>query len=131
MKVFTLALLVTAVATAASAQSMPACKGHFEIIRTDAIKPGKLDEFKKAVADHQAWYKAHGLSDRILLAQIIKEDISGTLAFAQDQAITVHVLGPMAATPPPDDAWNAFLAEYKDSSSITNTTNVCVFEPAS
>jgi hypothetical protein len=131
MKVFTLALLVTVAATAASAQSLPECKGHFEVIRADAIKPGKMDEFRKAVADHQAWYKAHGLSDRILLAQIIKEDISGTRAYAQDQAITVHVVGPMAATPPPDDAWNAFLAEYKDSSSITNTTNVCVLEPAS
>src|SRR5215469_12552687 len=71
MKSFAFAVLGVVVATAASAQSMPECKGQFEVIRMDQIKPGKMDEFRKAVSDHQAWYKAHGATDKILLGQII------------------------------------------------------------
>jgi hypothetical protein len=127
---FPLAILGVVAATAASAQSLPECKGHFEVIRADDIKPGKMDEFRKAVADHQAWYAAHGLKDRILLAQIINQTDTGTPAFATDKVLTIHTETP--GTPAAveegqkDAAWSAYVNEYKDSSTITSTTIACV-----
>ncbi|MFX4853963.1 hypothetical protein ABTC27_19495, partial [Acinetobacter baumannii] len=46
---------VAAQAPAASA----VCSGKAVTIRLSAIKPGQLAAFRKAVADHQAWYAAH------------------------------------------------------------------------
>ena len=128
MKCLALAVLSAATATAASAQSMPECKGQFEVIRMDAIKPGKMDEFRKAVSDHQAWYRAHGGTDKIILGRIITK--SPTPAYATDQAITVHIENPAVQEPGKDAAWNAFVAEYSDSSTITSTTIACLEEPA-
>jgi hypothetical protein len=127
MKVIAFAVLGGVVATAASAQSMPECKGQFEVIRMDSIKPGKMEEFKKAVADHQAWYKARGASDKIILGRII---IKGAApAYAPDQAITIHVETPGSEEGAHDAAWSAFVAEYNDSSTITSTTIACLEEP--
>ena len=128
MKFFALALSATVAAGAAPAQSMPECKGHFEVIRMDTIKPGKMDEFRKAVRDHQAWYKAHGTDDKIVLARIIAQGEAP--AYAADQVMTIHVETPK--TPGAvdesehDAAWNAIVAEYKDSSTVTSTTIACV-----
>ncbi|HTW34022.1 MAG TPA: hypothetical protein VMD53_05330 [Rhizomicrobium sp.] len=128
MRVLALAALGIVAASAASAQSMPACSGTFEIIRTDTINPGKLDEFKEAVRDNQAWYTAHGMKDRVLLGQVLNmEGPNGSAAYATDSAMTIHAdIDPDAADVPHDAAYSAFVAKYKDSSTIKSTTMVCV-----
>ncbi len=128
MKVIALAALGLVAASAASAQSMPECKGRFEVIRMDQIKPGKMEAFKKAVTDHQAWYRAHGTADKIIFARVIAQ--GDAPAYAADQAMTIHIETPK--TPGAvdegehDAAWGAFVSEYKDSSTVTSTTIVCV-----
>ncbi|HUO93557.1 MAG TPA: hypothetical protein VMU22_11570 [Rhizomicrobium sp.] len=124
MKAFAVAVLGLVAATAASAQSIPGCKGSFEVIRMDSIKPGKMDAFKKAVADHQAWYRAHGANDRIILGRIVTPGAAP--AYAEDQAMTIHVETPNAKEPEHDAGWTAFVAEYKDSSTITSQTMACL-----
>jgi hypothetical protein len=116
---------------AASAQSLPDCKGTYQVIRADDIKPGKLDVFRKAVADHQAWYVAHGFADKILVARVLAPDASGQPVFSDAKALSIHIETPefeasMAKGAPDDDAWHAFVAEYQDSSTITATTIACV-----
>lgn len=129
-KTFALAFLaLTASATAAAAQT-PACDGHFELIRTDTIKPGKMDLFKKAVADHQAWYTAHKLPDHILLGQILQPKGAAT-PFSETTAITIHTdaAGPGAPPHEGDAAWDQYVAEYKASSDVVSSITVCVTSP--
>jgi hypothetical protein len=128
MKALALAVLGIITATAASAQSMPECSGTFQIIRTDTINPGKLDEFKQAIRDHQAWYAAHGMKDKILLGQLVNmQGPNGTATYAVDTALTIHTdIDPNAADPVHDAAYGAFVAKYKDSSIIKSTAMVCV-----
>ena len=132
MRVLAIAVLGVVAASAASAQSMPACSGSFEIIRTDAINPGKMDEFKEAVRDNQAWYKAHGMKDRVLLGQVLNmQGPNGSAAYASDAALTVHTgIDPNADDPAHDAAYGAFVAKYKDSSTIKSMTMACVSDVA-
>jgi hypothetical protein len=121
-------LAACAAVSGALAQTPPPCTGHYEVIRTDTIKPGKMDLFKKAVQDHQAWYKAHGLSDRIFLGEVLTPGVG----FSPTTAMTVHTDMKAAGAPPhaPDDAaWNAYVAEYKASSDVVSTSVVCLYEP--
>jgi hypothetical protein len=130
MKVLALVLVGAVAASAASAQSLPPCSGKYELVRTDTIKPGKLDEFKEAVRDNQAWYKAHGMKDRVLLGQVVNMQ-GGSAAFADDTALTIHTdIDPNGPDPAHDAAYGAFVAKYKDSSTITNTMMLCVSDIA-
>jgi hypothetical protein len=128
MKAFAIATLGVLASTAASAQSAPECKGQFEVIRMDTIKPGKMDEFRKASADHQAWYKAHGATDKIIVGRIIAT--GATPAYAEDQAMSIHIEKPGAEEFPHDAAFDAFVAEYRDSSTVTSTMKVCLEDAA-
>jgi len=132
MKVLALTLLGVIAATAASAQALPPCDGTFEIVRTDTINPGKLDEFKQAVRDNQAWYKAHGMKDRVLLGQVVTmQGPNGSAAYMADAALTIHTdIDPNAPDVAHDAAYGAFVAKYKDSSVIKSTTMVCVSDIA-
>jgi hypothetical protein len=104
----------------------PPCSGHYEIIRSDTIKPGKLDEFLKAVHDHQAWYAAHGFQDHILVGRILAPG-GGPDGFSETIALTIHTdIASIQAPRDRDAAWDAYVAEYNDSSDVTNQAIVCV-----
>jgi hypothetical protein len=128
MKYPVLALLGVVAASAASAQALLPCSGGYEIIRTDTINPGKFDEFKDAVRGNQAWYTAHGMKDKVLLGQVVNmQGPNGSATFATDTALTVHTgIDPNADDPAHDAAYGAFVAKYKDSSTIKSTAMVCV-----
>ncbi len=115
----------------AAAAEPPACRGAYEIVRTSTIKPGKMQIFLKAVHDHQAWYLSHGLKDHILLGRVLARDADAS-GFSASTAMTVHTdLSQMAppAQSANDAAWNAYVAEYRDSSDLVSTVIVCL-EPA-
>lgn len=132
MKSFAFALFGVLAAGAASGQALPQCNGKFELVRTDTIKPDKLEEFKQAVRDNQAWYKAHGMKDRVLLGQVVNmHGPNGSAAYQSDTALTVHTdMDPDGPDPEHDAAYSAFVAKYKDSSTITSTQMLCVSDIA-
>jgi hypothetical protein len=118
---------LTAVASAAIA-APPACGGSYQVIRNSTVKPGQMDLFLKAVRDHQAWYVAHGLKDRILVGRVLSVD-AGPDGFSSTRAMTFHTdLTDMAppAHAADDAAWNAYVAEYKASSDLADMAVVCV-----
>jgi hypothetical protein len=120
-------LIVTGSASAAMAQP-PACRGAYEIVRNSVVKPGKMELFLKAVRDHQAWYTAHGLKDRIIVGRVLAPDADSS-GFSSSLAMTIHTdLSQMAppAHAPDDAAWTGYVAEYKGSSDLTNTAVVCL-----
>lgn len=118
----------------AAAQQAPAtraplpCAGSINIVRISDIKPGKMDEFLKAAAAQQAWYKNAGLSDTIGVLRILDRDAStGNYTTSDTQAITTHLQaagGPK--TPAHDAAWDAFVAMFSDSSTIKTQYMTCV-----
>jgi hypothetical protein len=128
MRILALAALGLVATSAASAQAVLPCTGGYELIRTDTINPGKFDEFKEAVRGNQAWYTAHGMKDKVLLGQVVNmQGPNGSAAFSTDTAMTVHTgIDPNADDPAHDAAYGAFVAKYKDSSTIKSTTMVCV-----
>jgi hypothetical protein len=121
--------VVVASTTCVSAQTLPDCGGKYEIIRVNSLKPGKLDAFRKAVHDHQAWYAAHGYKDRVLLGRVFSQE-GGVPMFSDAIALTIHTdtLDPTGPAPhaADDAAWNAYVEEYRDASTVVNTITACV-----
>ncbi len=117
-----LGLALSASSAFAQDHTRPACSGRYDTVRTDAIKPGKLEEFLKAVRDHQAWYTARGRKDRIMVGRIVDRDHGG---FSETTAYSFHIDDDPAELPH-DASWNAFVAEYKDSSQITSEALICM-----
>jgi hypothetical protein len=126
-------ILATATVSPTLAARLPECHGDYAVIRTSTIKPGKLDDFRKAVHDNQAWYTAHGLGDRVMLGQMVEKDAQGAYAdsFSPTTVMTIHTN--RSPTPPihaPDDAqWNGFVAEYEASSDLISAEAVCLTAP--
>jgi hypothetical protein len=123
---FATAALITAILATPVLAAPPACPGRYEYVRTDTIKPGKMDLFLKAVHDHQAWYAAHGLPDHILLGRVIDPK---TGMVSDTTALTIHTddKSEGGATHAANDAaWNAYVKAYQDSSTVTNAALICV-----
>jgi hypothetical protein len=109
------ALLAFAAAPVALAADS-ACAGQVATVRISKLSPtGTLDGYKKAVADHQAWYTAHNDPTKIIFSESGDQLIS----------VTIHPdpKTPMAA---PDAAYKAFVAEYNANSQIVVSGSACL-----
>jgi hypothetical protein len=122
--VFVAALTLSSAGVAAA--QTPPCLGHLTVIRDSAILPGKLPLFEKAVADQTVWYARHGASATPKLLRIVRRDPqTGATSYAVDEAMTATIHQPGVASAPHDAAWDAFVAEFRASSTIKSETAVC------
>lgn len=94
--------------------------GHVVVVRVSKIKPGQTDLFAKAVSDQQAWYRSHGVTTN--------QQMFGPVVGKTDEMVTVHMDAP-ANRGAPDEAWNTFVKEYRDSSDLVSETRACVRSP--
>ena len=109
-----------------AAAQTPPCQGRLTVIRDSAILPGKLSLFEKAVADQTVWYARHGNSATPKLLRIIRRDPqTGATSYAVDEAMTATMHQPGVKSAPHDAGWDAFVAEFKASSTIKSETAVC------
>lgn len=115
-------------ASAAGAQSGPIggvqCAGKPVTVRYSEIKPGQLETFKKAVAAHNAWYAAGKNATRVTLIRVVKRS-DGKVAYDDGAAMTMTVYD-TKPQPPHDDAYNAFVKLYNDSSSVKEEHRGCM-----
>jgi hypothetical protein len=134
LTVFSAPLIPALCPTPAVAQQAPAaapipCDGKLNVVRLSDIKPGMMDQFLKAVAAQQAWYKAAGTTDKIGVLRILVQD-PATKAYtaSETQAITTHIMPTQRATGPrPDQAgWDAFVKMFSDSSTIKTQYMTCM-----
>lgn len=111
-----------------SAAAEPSCDGVINVVRISEITPdGSIDKFMAAVAAHQAWYKSHGFSDVIVAARILDRDPqTHVLAYSDKQVMTYHYIKPKSPEPTHDAAWDAYVKMYQGTSTIKETTLVCV-----
>lgn len=114
-----------ALASAAAAQTAPACAGTWQVIRLSKVKAGKMDLFMRAMKDQQAWYSAKGLPDRITYGAVVSRGGDAS----PDMVVTVHdkaaADGPSQAN---DAKWDAFVAEFRDSSDIVSGGPSCMVD---
>jgi hypothetical protein len=124
-------LLAATEAAAATPQDL--CKGGELInVRTSKLKPGRSNEgFVKAVHDHQAWYRAHGLTqnDQIAGVVLVYDQAAKSSTASPDTVATVHVNPPGPTGPAHDSAWDAFVSEYRANSDLATETMICLERP--
>ncbi|HEX4577807.1 MAG TPA: hypothetical protein VH117_10685 [Edaphobacter sp.] len=115
-------------ATAQQPATHVACNGNYNHVRISEIKPGMMQTFLDAVAAHQAWYKKAGTPDQISVMRIIDRnpDTKAT-SYSETQAMTFHIEPADRTQGPPHDAgYDAFVALYKQSSTIKSEYVTCM-----
>ncbi|MBX9860749.1 MAG: hypothetical protein K2Y20_14355 [Sphingomonas sp.] len=122
------AILLALAATGAVAQTGPLgalqCTGKPVTIRLSIIKPGQLALFKKAVADHQAWYAKNGNGTKVAMVRLTKR-AGGALSYDDGTAMTV-VTYDAKPQPAKDAGYAAFVKEYQDSSTVKDEHRGCL-----
>jgi hypothetical protein len=113
---------------APAAPAMPACDGVLNILRVSEITPGaSMEKFKAAVTAQQDWYKSHGFPDVIFAAPVIVRDpTTHAESYSSNEMITYHYIKPGGASPKHDEAWDAFVKMYNETSTIKETYGQCV-----
>lgn len=129
---FTAAIGITLVAGGATAQPQPAtnalgglsCAGKMVTVRYGVIKPGQMALYRKAVADHQAWYASHGNKTTVAFIQVATAK-SGKPTYDDGAAMSIVTYDP-APQPAHDAAYDAFVKEYRDSSTVSEEHRGCM-----
>lgn len=103
------------------------CKGNIDIVRISEINPGKMETFLSAVAAQKAWYKNAGTPDEIAVMRVMDENPqTKAWTLSETQAITTHIGPREAKRLVHDAAWDAFVALFKDSSTIKTQFITCL-----
>jgi len=114
------ALMLAAGGAAAQTAAAPQCAGKLVTIRLSEIKPGQIALFKKAVADHQAWYVARKNRTKVAYVRL------GTQSGYDDSMAMTIVTYDSQPQPARDAAYASFVKEYQDSSQIKDEHRGCM-----
>ncbi|NWH08530.1 MAG: hypothetical protein HXY22_07820 [Alphaproteobacteria bacterium] len=124
-----LALSFALIGSAAAQQEVP-CDGVIATIRkSQIIEGGTPQGFMEAAKEHEAWYRANGVTtNKIVIMPVMKRDRdTGVLASVPDQFLSFHVNPPQdAGLPRGDAAWEAYVAKYRTNSKILDDAIVCL-----
>jgi hypothetical protein len=107
--------------TTAQRAAPTACSGVTNVVRVSEIQPGKVETFLSAVTAQRAWYKQAGTADEIVLLRVVD---TKTGSFSETEALTFHKVSG-AKAPAGDAAYDAFVALYKQSSTIKSQWITC------
>jgi len=104
------------------------CNGKLATIRTSTVRPGKWDEFARAVAAHDSWYAHHGGGAKVTLARVVhRNPRSGASDYADGEAVTITVFRDAKGSAPQHDrGWDDFVSAYATSSQVANEARVCL-----
>ena len=103
------------------------CHGSVNIVRLSEINPGKMETFLSAVAAQQAWYKNAGTADEISVMRVLEQNpTTKEWTLSETQAITTHIIPAAPRKLAHDAAWDAFVALFKDSSTIKSELPGCI-----
>ena len=100
--------------------ALPPCSGINNIVRMSDIQPGKLTTFLSAVTAQKAWYKQLGTTDEIVLLRVVDPK---TGEYSETEALTFHKQS--GKSPANDAGYDAFVALYKQSSTIKSQYIIC------
>lgn len=115
---------VIAVPAQSQAPQVSLCKGQPVTIRYSEIKPGQYELFKRAVAEHNAWYAANKNATRTQIIRLTKR--SGTNVSFDDGAAMTMTVYDKKPQPTQDAAYEAFVKDYRDSSVLKDEHRGCM-----
>lgn len=122
--------LIALLAQPAVAQSDLCPSAKIAIIRLSKIKSGgSRAGFDQAVKDQIAWYRSHGFTgNRIVEADVLDVAARARPSVSSTEALTIHYDPPTASGQQidPDDAYRAFVKEFRDNSDIEVEKIVCL-----
>jgi hypothetical protein len=104
------------------------CTGDIHILRVSDIKPGMMSKFLDAVTAQKAWYTKAGTPDQIYAMRLeVQNPDTKAYGFSETQILTNHIIPAGRGRGPAHDAdYDAFVALFKDSSTITSEYITCV-----
>jgi len=104
------------------------CNGQLATIRTSTVRPGKWDEFARAVAAHDSWYAHHGGGAKVTLARVVhRNPRNGASGYADGEAVTITVFRDAAGRALQHDrGWDDFVSAYAASSQVAHEARVCL-----
>ncbi len=118
------------IASSAGALAAGPCKtGTPTIVRVSTIKAGGTRAgFDKAAMDQAKWYKDHGITANEITEAEVVDMKSGSLVPSATEVMTLHYNPPalVGKQPAVDDAYKAFVAEFRANSDITVEKLVCL-----
>jgi hypothetical protein len=129
-----LAVVLFAAAGPASAQKSPAdfCTGgEIAVVRLSTLTvSGSRAGYDKAVNDQLAWYRAHGFkTNRLVTAPVITQDANTKeWAVSQTEILSLHINPPPIDAVKADEAFKAFVAEFRQNSVVASERTICLRE---
>jgi hypothetical protein len=122
-------------AGAAHAQQEPGelCRnGQIVVMRVSRIiEGGSRAGFEKGVSDQLAWYRSHGFTaNRLTTSDIIVQDPkTKAWSVSPTEVLSLHINPPAIGAIKPDEAWNAFVAEFKANAVVESERTTCLVQP--
>ena len=124
-------VLAAAFALPAAAAPQLCANGQVAIIRVSTLKAGGTRAgFDKAVKDQIAWYRGHGITTNKIVTADVIDFAGGAPALSTKEVMSIHYDPPGATgtQPAPDDAYKAFVKEFRDNTDITTEKTVCLLK---
>lgn len=126
-----LAIQVTSAFAQTKQPAMLACNGDLAVVRLSKIKAGgTMVGFLDAVAAHKAWYRANGFTDNVIVASrlIVTDKKTGKQKYSNTEVITYHIRPPAIEriTRLGDEAWIAYVRQYRENSDIEKEYITCM-----
>ena len=118
----------------ASAQKSPAdlcAGGEIAIVRLSTLtKGGSRARYDKAVNNQLAWYRAHGFkTNRLVTAPVIAQDANTKeWTVSHTEILSLHIDPPPIDAVKADEAFKAFVAEFRQNSVVTSERTICLRE---
>ena len=130
MKILITGLCLSAIFALPAAAAPKLCAGgQVAVIRVSTLKAGGTRAgFDKAVKDQIAWYRGHGITtNKIVTADVIDFE-AGVPSLSTKEGMSIHYDPPAAsgAQPAQDDAYKAFVKEFRENTDITTEKTVCI-----
>ncbi|HVW73383.1 MAG TPA: hypothetical protein VHC39_07070 [Rhizomicrobium sp.] len=130
MKILLTGLCLVALFALPAAAAPDLCtNGQVAIVRVSTLKAGGTRAgFDKAVQDQIAWYRGHGITTNKIVTADVIDFAGGAPALSAKEVMSIHYDPPSAsgAQPAPDDAYKAFVKEFRDNSDIATERTVCL-----
>jgi hypothetical protein len=121
-------------AAPASAQNAPTdfcAGGEIAVLGLSTFtEGGSRSGYEKAVSDQLAWYRNHGFrTNRLVTAPVIAQDAATkTWAVSQTEILSLHINPPPIDAVRPDDAYTAFVAEFRKNAVVASERTICLRE---
>lgn len=127
----TLSLAAAGQAVAAATPDELCVGGQLVSVRVNSLKGAdKGAAYDKAARDHLGWYRSHGYKDnKLMVGPVVVRNADGSWSNSPTERVSVHTNAPGVPRDKRDAGWDAYVAQYRDTSDIAAEKYACLREP--